>query len=152
MKAPERIVTASFGPLDFMYNYRVGPFLEKYIQGLGDKKILGSKCPDCDKVVVPPRSICGRTPMDMESLVECGPAGAVENFTVAHVTLVKGVVEKLDTPQVLALIKLDGASVPLLAEVRGINPDSVKRGLRVKAVFRDPAENDLKDLSHFEPA
>lgn len=153
MTAPDRIIATSVVPLDFTYNYRVGPYLENYIQGLGKKKILGSKCPDCGKVAVPPRKMCGacNTIMDVDGLVECGPGGTVENFTVGHVAVVKGVVEKLDEPQVLAMVKLDGATVPLLAEVKGVDPAAVRRGLKVKAVFRDPTENDLKDLSHFEP-
>ncbi|MBU1671220.1 MAG: Zn-ribbon domain-containing OB-fold protein [Actinobacteria bacterium] len=153
MTALERIVTTSVVPLDFTYNYRVGPYLENYIQGLGRKKILGSKCPDCGKVVVPPRKVCGlcNAIMDAEGLVECGPEGTVDNFTVGHVAVVKGLIEKLDVPQVLAMVVLDGASVPLLAELKGVEPSAVARGMKVKAVFRDPTENDLSDLSHFEP-
>jgi uncharacterized OB-fold protein len=63
----------------------------------------------------------------------------------------KGLVEKLDSPQLLAMIKLDGATVPLLAEVKSIEPTELKNGLRVKAVFKDPPEDGLTDLSHFEP-
>ena len=152
MAAQELVISTSVVPLDFTYNYRVGPYLEKYIQGLGQKKILGSKCPGCGKVAVPPRKLCGACNLiaDVDGLVECGPVGTVENFTVGHVRLEKGLVEKLDAPQVLAMVMLDGASVPLLAEVRGINPADVKNGMSVKAVFKDPAEDSLEDLSHFE--
>jgi len=49
------------------------------------------------------------------------------------------------------MIKLDGATVPLLGEIKGIEPTELKKGLRVKAVFRVPSEDSLTDLSHFEP-
>jgi uncharacterized OB-fold protein len=75
----------------------------------------------------------------------------VENFTIAHVDINKGLVEKLDSPRLLAMIKLDGATVPLLGEVKGLEPSKLKNGLRVKAVFKVPPEDSLADLSHFEP-
>jgi uncharacterized OB-fold protein len=80
-----------------------------------------------------------------------GPEGTVENFTIGHVKLDRGAVEKLDDPQLLAMVKLEGATVPLLAEVKGLAAADLKKGLRVKAVFKDPAEDSLADLSHFEP-
>lgn len=151
MAALERIVTTSVVPLDFFYNYRVGPYLERYIQGLGDKKILGVKCPSCTKVAVPPRKICGDCNKVMDEWVEVGPEGKVDNFTIGHVKLNKGLIEPAD-PYVLAMVILDGATVPLLAPLEGIDPSAVERGMKVKAVFKDPSTDSLYDLDHFEPA
>ena len=148
----ERIIANVVVPLDFTYNYRVGPYVERYIKSLGQKKIMGVKCPGDDAVVVPPSKYCGRCNAIMDEWVEVGPEGTVENYTVGHVRLNKGLVEKADTEYVLALIKLDGASTLLPAEVKGIAPMDVENGLRVKAVFKDPAEDSLNDLSHFVPA
>jgi uncharacterized OB-fold protein len=148
----ERIVANVVVPLDFTYNYRVGPYVERYIKGLGQQKIMGVKCPGDDTVVVPPRKYCGRCNAIMDEWVEVGPEGTIENYTVGHVMLNKGLVEKADSESVLALIKLDGATSLLPAEVKGIAPTDVAAGMRVKAVFKDPAEDSLADLSHFEPA
>jgi len=148
----ERIVANAVVPLDFTYNYRVGQYIERYIKGLGEKKILGVKCPGDESVVVPPRKYCGRCNEIMEEWVEVGPEGVIENFTVGHVNLNKGLVEKADTEYVVALIKLDGASSLLPAKVLGVSPPDVEIGMRVKAVFKDPAEDNLADLDHFEPA
>lgn len=147
---PEKVVVEAQVPLDFTYNYRVGPYIERYIKGLGEKKILASKCPSCSKVAVPPRKECGVCNQIMDEWVEVGPEGAVDNYTVGHVKIEKGLVENLESPQLLAMITLDGATVPLLAEVKGIAPADLKKGLRVKPVFKDPAEDNLADLSHFE--
>lgn len=152
MSAQERIVANVQVPLDFTYNYRVGPYVERFIKGLGEKKILGVKCKGDGSVIVPPRKICGRCNEIMDEWVEVGPEGTVENCTVAHVKLNKGLVEKADSEYVIALIKLDGASSLLPAEVRGVAPTDVAPGMRVKAVFKDPAEDVYSDLSHFEPA
>ena len=148
----ERIVANAVVPLDFTYNYRVGQYVERYIKGLGQKKIMGVKCPGDASVVVPPRKYCGRCNAIMDEWVEVGPEGTVENFTVGHVNLNRGAVEKADTEYVIALIKLDGATSLLPARVQGVSPTNVEVGMRVKAVFKDPAEDSLEDLSHFEPA
>lgn len=149
MKAPEKVSVETVVPMDFTYNYRVGPYLEKYIQGLGEGKLLAVKCKSCDKVIVPPRKMCGTELLN--EWVEVGPEGEVVNYTVGHVTVEKGLVEKADPPQLLAMVMLDGATVPLLAEVKGVEASGLKNGLRVKAVFKDPAEGTLKDLDYFEP-
>src|SRR5674476_537783 len=137
----ERIVATAVVPLDFTYNYRVGQYVERYIKGLGQKKIMGVKCPGDSSVVVPPRKYCGRCNAIMDEWVEVGPEGTVENFTVGHVNLNKGAVEKADTEYVVALIKLDGASSLLPGKVQGVSPTDVELGMRVKAVFKDRAED-----------
>ncbi len=147
----ERSVVEVEVPLDFTYNYRVGQYLERYIKGLGEKKILGVRCSGCSKVTVPPRNFCGACNRVMDEWVEVGPEGTVENYTIGHVKVERGAVEKLDEPRLLAMVKLEGATVPLLAEVKGMAASELENGLRVKAVFKDPVSDSLADLSHFEP-
>ena len=152
MPAKQEMVVANVVvPLDFTYEYRVGPYIERYIKGLGEKKILGTRC-GCDgSVVVPPRKVCGRCNEVMDEYVEVGPEGTVENFTIGHVRLDKGLVEKADREYVVGLVKLDGATSLLPALVGGVSPSDVRKGMRVRAVFKDPAEDSLADLVHFEP-
>ncbi len=147
MAGPERAVADLVVPLDYTYNYRVGPYLERYIKELGNKKIMATKCPKCDKVAVPPREICGWCRTKMDEWVEVGPDGTVENFTVAHVWLNKGAVEKIEEPKVIAMVTLDGATVPLAVWLEA-DPGSVKKGMKVKVALREPA---LTDLSTVEP-
>lgn len=138
-------------PIDFPYNYRVGAYLEKYIQGLGQGKIYGIKCPGCGKVVVPPRKICGACNEIMEDYVEVGPEGTVEDYTVGHVKINLGQLEPVDPPQIIGLVKLEGADSLLAALIKGVEPGDLGEGLRVRAVFKDPPKDSLEDLDYFEP-
>lgn len=151
MPVYEKAIALSVVPMDFTYNYRVGPYMERFIKGLGEKKILGVKCPECKKVVVPPRKVCGVCNKILDEWVEVGPEGTVENYTVGHVKLNKGLVEQADPPVLLALVKLDGASSLLPAKIEGIDSGELKNGLKVKAIFKDQPEDSLDDLDHFEP-
>jgi uncharacterized OB-fold protein len=151
MGAPEETYFTPVVPMDFTYNYRVGPFITRYLDGLKEKKILGSKCPGCSLVAVPPRKYCGVCNKVMDETVELGQEGTVENFTVGHVVLEKGKLNPAEAPYVLGMIKLEGTTSLLLARVEGVSPADVKTGMRVKAVWKDPATGDYGDLDHFEP-
>jgi uncharacterized protein len=141
----------TLAPLDFGYNYRVGSYLQRYIDALKEKRIVGAKCPQCGKVAVPPRKYCGVCNKVRDEFVEVSQEGTLENFTVGHVTIDKGQVNKAESPYVLGMIKLDGADNLLLAKVEGAPPGEVKSGMRLKAVWKDQTEGNYSDLDHFEP-
>jgi len=151
MAALEPHVQEVVVPLDFPYNYRVGQYIERYIKGLSEEKIMAVKCPSCSKVVVPPRKICGECNQIMGEWVEVGPEGTVENYTIGHVRLEKGLLQDTEEPEVIALIKLDGATSLLAAKILGVDPKKVELGMRVKAIFKKPPEDSLNDLEGFEP-
>ncbi|MDD3718822.1 MAG: Zn-ribbon domain-containing OB-fold protein [Actinomycetota bacterium] len=151
MGAPEETYFTPVVPMDFTYNYRVGPYITRYLDGFKDKKILGSRCPGCGLVAVPPRKYCGVCNKVMEEMVEVGQEGTLENFTVGHVTIEKGRLAPAEAPYVLGLVKLEEATSALLARVGGIAPSEVRTGMKVKAVWKDEAAGDYDDLDHFEP-
>ncbi|MEW6203604.1 MAG: Zn-ribbon domain-containing OB-fold protein [bacterium] len=145
-----KIVTP-FVPLTFGYNYYIGKYLEKYIQSLGEKRILGIKCGGCERVIVPPRSTCGKCNLTMEEWVEVGPEGMVVNYTIAYVKIVNGEIKDLSEPAIIAMIRLDGADSLIDCTIKGITPDKIKPGIRVKAVWKDEMKGRVTDLDHFEP-
>jgi uncharacterized protein len=149
--SPEDFFTPAV-PLDFVYNYRVGTYIERYLEGFKEKKILASRCGDCGKVAVPPRMYCGPCNGRMEELLEVSQQGSLENFTIGHVLLEKGAVKAAPSPYMLGLIKLDGADSLLLARVEGVNAGAGALGMRVRAVWKDEVGGDYNDLDHFEPA
>ena len=138
------------GKMSLPNQYFAGRVGSKFIIALrDDKKILGVRCPVCDKVYCPPREYCDidLTKLD-ENWVELGDEGEIANFTVVNYND-KHLPRK--APFVLALIKVDGADTPLGHIVEGIDPDLVKVGMRVKAVFADKTTNTIRDIDHFEP-
>jgi len=151
MGATEETYFTPVVPMDFTYNYRVGHYLQRYLDGLKDKKIFGAKCPECGAVVVPPRKYCGSCNKIREEFVELSQEGTLENFTVGHVTLVKGQLNKAESPYLIGMIKLDGADNLLLGRIEGLPVGEAKAGMRLKAAWRDQTEGDYFDLDHFEP-
>lgn len=152
MSATEEDFITPAIPMDFTYNYRIGPYMTRYLEGFKERKILGSRCPGCRKIAVPPRKYCGVCNKVMEEFVELPQEGTLENFTVGHVVLEKGALKPAEAPYLLGLIRLDENASLLLARVEGLEPAEARQGLRVKAVWKDQVEGDYGDLDHFAPA
>ncbi len=138
-------------PVTFEYHYRVGSFMERYLDELADKKIVGVECPKCGRVLVPPRSVCGSCFTRPEKWVEVGPQGELRNYTVAHVEIVDGEIKDSEEPRIIGMVKLDGADSLVCGVVEGVSEEDLKTGLRLKAVFVDEPKGSVKDLDHFEP-
>ncbi len=147
----EHKIINSFVGLTFEYNYRVGESLDKYLDGLQSKKILGVTCPECERVLVPPRNMCGKCNTKTKKWVTLKPVGTLKNFTVSHVEIEQGEIKDREKPVIIGQIKLEGADSLLTARIEGVSPKDVKTGLKVKAVFKDTTEGTLQDLDHFEP-
>ena len=132
-------------------NWSVGPFMEKFYAELKNKKLMGTRCPKCGTVYVPPRSICGSCWKNLNQWVQLQDRGELVNFTVAHVDHRGGA---LPSPRVLGMIRLAGQpkSLPIFGEVKGVAPDQVKIGMSLAAVWAENPAGELSDLSHFVPA
>lgn len=137
-------------PLSFTYNNRAGQFLERFIKGLGQKRIMGVKCPRCNKVYLPPRSSCGKCFTPMTKWVEVSQDGTLHNFTIGHVTVENGEIMKSPSPVIIGMIKLRNATSLITAVVTGAAPEDLKPGLKVRAVWKEPPEESLTSLDHFE--
>ena len=139
------------GKLALPYQYIAGRVGSKFLISLRDKKqILGVKCDKCNRVFVPPRQTCERCFENLaDKWVVLGNTGEVANFTVVRYND-RHLPRK--APFVLALIKLDGADTPLAHVLEGIEPEKVKIGMKVKAVFAKETTSTILDIDHFEPA
>ena len=138
------------GKLALPYQYFAGRIGSKFIVSLRDKKkIFGVKCKRCDTVFVPPRQTCERCFEDLSgNIVDLPDTGEVTNFTVVRYAD-KHLPRK--PPFILALIRIDGADTHVAHIVEGIEPEKMKVGIKVKAVFAKETTNTILDIDHFEP-
>ena len=82
--------------------------------------------------------------------MEVGSRGTVEAFTVAHLDL-EG--QPLAEPQLLALVRLEGADGLLVHRLGQIEAEDVDIGLLVRAVFRPRRQRkgSILDIRYFRP-
>jgi len=137
-------------PLVPVFNWSVGNWMEQFFDGLKQRKVLASKCGACGRVYLPPRMICERCFVKTEEWVELPETGTVETYTQAHVRVgYDGNLEDLPEPEIIAMVKHDGADTCLAARV---DAASVNVGMRVKAVWNEAPEGVLDAIACYEPA
>ncbi len=140
-----------FGDMEADYTYTLGIAGEKFYAGLKEGKILGTRCPSCGAVWVPPSIYCPECFEELTEWVELPDEGTVYTFTVAHV----GPDGKpLEEPVIYALIVPDGASGGILHKLGEVRPEEAYIGMRVKAVWEDPDKRKgaITDIRYFRPA
>lgn len=139
------------GKLALPYTNFAGRVGSRFIISLrDDKKIMGTKCPACNQVYLPPRQVCHRDFTDIrENWVELETRGTVVNYTVVRYDD-KHLPRK--APYVLALIKIEGADTPFMHILDGVKPEDVSIGMSVEAVFATETTNTILDIDHFKPA
>ena len=132
--------------LGFTYTRSTGPVVGRFLTGLRDRKIVGIKASD-GRVVVPPMEYDPDTAEALSEFVEVGQEGEVVSFAwvkeprEAH---------PMDRPFAWAMIRLDGADVPMIHCLAADAEDDVATGARVRAVWADETRGFITDICCFE--
>jgi uncharacterized protein len=137
-------------PASITYNYTAGRASSAFLQAVGEKRLVGRRCPSCHKVYIPPRGSCPTCGVVMTDPVELGHSGTVTSFCVVNVPFMGNLME---IPYVGALILLDGADIPLMHLIQEVPYDQVHPGMRVEAVWvpDDEIEPSLESIKYFRP-
>jgi uncharacterized OB-fold protein len=143
-------VTGIITPVVLDYTYAASPEESAFFRGLAEGRILGQRCPACQKVYVPPRPACPTDGVPTSEEIELGQTGTVTTFCVVNVPFLG---QKITPPYVSAYILLDGADIALQHLILDIPADEVRMGLRVKAVWKPREEwgTTIENISHFTP-
>jgi len=137
------------GRIKVPYTWQAGETASYYFTRLRDeKKILGKHCPKCDKVLVPPRKNCPFCTVPTDQWVELSGQGAVDTFTIVRRD---EPIQPMKPPFAYALIKLDGADTGFLHLLGEVDPESIKEGMRVEAVFAEERIGSPRDIAYFKP-
>ncbi|GAA3999551.1 OB-fold domain-containing protein [Streptomyces sp. NBC_01352] len=140
----ENPVTGIVAPARLDYTYTPGRAQSAYIHALGDRRIVGERCPSCRKVYVPPRGACPTCGLATSEQVEVGPRGTVTTFCIVNI---KAKNLDIEVPYVYAHIALDGADLALHGRIGGIPYDRVRMGLRVEPVWAEGSRHP----DHYRP-
>lgn len=138
-------------PIRLEYVYTPGQALSTYLRGMKDKKILAERCPQTGQVFVPPRGVSPVAGIPTEGPIELPDHGYVESFNITRVPIAMR--PDLEPPYCSAWILLDGASVGFMGLVVNCEPESVKLGTRVRAVWKpdDELEMSATNILGWEP-
>ena len=137
-------------PVRLNYTHSASPEESLYLRGLAEGRLLGQRCPACDKVYIPPRGACPTDGVPTQDEVELPDRGIVTTFCIVNVPFLG---QRIKPPYVAAYILLDGADIAFLHLVLGCAADEVRMGMRVEAVWkpRDQWGTTLENIDHFQP-
>jgi uncharacterized protein len=143
-------VTMIITPVRLRIQHSASAEESRYLIGLSQGKVIGQRCPACGKVYVPPRGACPVDGVPTTTDVELPDAGTVTTFCVVNVPF-QG--QRVPSPYVAASVLLDGADIAFQHLILGCEPDEVRMGMRVKAVWKPREEwgTTSENISHFEP-
>jgi uncharacterized OB-fold protein len=123
------------------YTWHAGEYATKFYKELGDnKKILGTKCPECGKVYVPPKKTCPECFKQCSEWIELSDTGTLITYTIVRYS------EPLIQP-----IEPDGADTGMVHLLGEVDLDKIKVDMRVKAVFNENPEGNFLDIKYFKP-
>ena len=143
-------VTGVITPVSLDYLYAASPEESAFYRGLNEGRIVGQRCPACQKVYVPPRSACPADGTPTAEEVEVAQTGTITTFCIVNVPFLG---QKITPPYVSAYVLLDGADIAVLHLILGVPADEVRMGMRVRAVWKPREEwtYSLENIDHFEP-
>lgn len=132
------------------FKYAVGLHGSKFFQELKERRIVGIKCPECGKVYVPPRKVCGACFTEMREFTEVGPQGTIGTFTILRYAFIDPETgEQKPVPYGYGFIKFDGADTLFQHFIDIKDEARVKIGARVEPVFSEERKGTIKDILYF---
>jgi uncharacterized OB-fold protein len=134
------------------YAWDAGVAIGAFLRGLKDGKLIGRYCPECGRVMIPPRMFCEQCFRATDHWVDLLDTGTVLTFSLCYVTWD---MVRLEEPQIPAVIEIDGASPGMgIMHVLGeVEPEAVRIGMRVQAVWKPAEERTgaITDIAYFKP-
>ncbi|MET8422919.1 OB-fold domain-containing protein [Nocardia sp. NPDC004860] len=143
-------VTGIVTPVDFSIKHTAAPQEAVFLKALMEGRLLGARARMDGKVYFPPRGADPRDGSPTDDYVEVSDKGIVTTFCIVNVPFMG---QRLKPPYVAAYVLLDGADIPFLHLVLGVEATEVRMGMRVEAVWKPREEWGLSmaNIDHFRP-
>ena len=136
---------------DLPWLYSAGEVGSRYIIELRDNaRIMATRCPQCSRILLPPRSFCERCFVSLKDhWVELDPRGTVEGFTIVTAAFAG----LRPPPYVIGYFKIGGATTNIphfLEDVDLSDIDKARQelwvGMPVEVVFKEKRTGSAEDF------
>jgi uncharacterized OB-fold protein len=148
-KLEETNVWLYHGQIYIPNQYSAGAVGSRFLIELRDKKrIMGTRCPTCNRVYVPARSICKDCFGQLSERVQVSDKGTLLTYTICNQP---NPVQPVEAPVAYGIVQLDGADTGFVHMLGEVDPEQLRIGMRVQAVFKPEREASILDIRYFKP-
>jgi uncharacterized OB-fold protein len=135
---------------DSIFTYDAGAVRSRFLTEIRDnRKLVGIRCPECNRVYVPPRTVCLKCFGNLSEFVDVGQTGTLTTYSIVYRPQPYYPVE---APFVYGIIQLDGADTGLVHFINEVDFQQVRVGMRVKPVYKEERVGSILDIKYFKPA
>jgi len=149
-----RLLSLQWKP-KLQYAWDDGVALGRYLKELKKGRIIARKCDKCGRIMIPPRMFCELCWRPTDEWVYCKDTGRINTYSICYVNWDASRIKKGEKPHLPAVIEIDGASpgMGILHVLGEVDPGDIKIGMKVKAVWKKPAEREgsVTDILYFKP-
>jgi hypothetical protein len=147
----EGLVETVQGRLYVPYRNWLGKTASLFFRELRDRgRLMATRCRKCERVYMPPRSICPECFMEMDQWVELPATGTLLTYTVVHYSY-SDYHQPRKAPYALGIVRLDGADTGLCHLLGEVDFGKLRVGMRVEAVLKEERKGNILDIAYFRP-
>jgi uncharacterized OB-fold protein len=136
------------------YEWSVGKYGSKFFQEIMEnRRFVGIRCPQCGKVYVPPRRLCGPCFEELFELVTLSDTGIITAFSVVNYPFIDpDTGEQRSIPYTYGYIRIDGSDNIFSHIINETDVNRIRVGMRVRAVFkeREAMQGNIQDIRYFD--
>ncbi len=136
------------------YEWSIGRYGSRFFQEIKEKsRFIGIRCPECNKVYVPPRRVCGPCFKELDELVPLPNRGKITAFSIVNYPFNDpNTGAQRPIPYTYGYIQIEGADNIFSHIINETDLDKIKVGMSVKAVFKekDEMEGHINDIKYFD--
>ncbi|MEI7622696.1 MAG: OB-fold domain-containing protein [Actinomycetes bacterium] len=149
-EAPEENdITEMDSYCDLTYVDNASPTTTMWAKALMEGRLIGQKCPQCERTIVGPRGMCSVCAIELDEshVIDVADRGVVSNFTIVTPVQYHGQTET--EPFVRCSIMLDGANAVIAQqEILDIPASEVHVGMHVECVWAPVGERSVEDIDN----
>lgn len=150
MANPESVLKKT---IELPYTWAMGEPTAKFLEGLRNKKIFGTKCPKCKRVLVPARRFCPRCFVNTKEWIQVSDQGTLRTYTIVYYSY-PGQVKP--PPYAIGVVDLEGADTGFSHYVGGVDlsdpakaAGKIRVGSKYRAVWSRKREGNIFDIEYF---
>jgi len=147
------LLTLRFG-YPMPYEWSIGKYGSRFFQEIKEhRRFVGIRCPQCGKVYMPPRRLCGPCFRELDELVVLPNSGMIAAFSVVNYPFLDPDTGKQrPIPYTYGYIQIEGTDSIFSHIINETDVKKIRVGMKVRAVFKEEKEmqGNIQDIRYFE--